>query len=193
MTENTASSTLDQSELLHLAMHSSTAGHTGQSIVYLKEAVSRPDASGSANFLLGAEYATIGMYDRALAQMEAALVIDPTLAIARFQLGLLWLTSGNRESATKTLEPLLELGSQEPLALFAQGLLFLIQDRFEESLHCLQNGMELNKSNPALNIDMQKIVDRIKHAMSANAGAKEEEAPQAETQHVLMSAYAQKA
>ncbi|MFB9240277.1 hypothetical protein IV454_23860 [Massilia antarctica] len=154
-------STLDQSELIHLALEADRLGNSGASLTYLKEAVARPDATAPAHLLLGAGYAQLQMYDRAAAEMESALAVDPSFAIARFQLGLLQLTSGDAERAMSTLLPLQELGEQHALNQFGSGLIHLMRNEFADTLACMSKGMALNTDNPALNTDMQLIVDKV--------------------------------
>ena len=85
---------LDQVELVKLALDASRNSNHGVALAYLKEAVSRADATATAHHLLGAEYAQIQMMDRAIVEMEAALALDATLATARLQLGLLLMGTG---------------------------------------------------------------------------------------------------
>lgn len=192
-------STLDQAELHQLAINASASGDDGAAIVYFKEAASRPDASGTTHFLLGAHYAQIRMYDRAAGEMEAALALDPGLSIARFQLGLLWLTNGDAAKAVTVLTPLQELPDSDPLHRFAQGLVLLAQDQLAESSAALAKGIELNHTNPALNQDMQMFIDDIAKALAGVSAAPPISSPEAVAQevvedspyhrHLLMSAY----
>ncbi|HYD61570.1 MAG TPA: tetratricopeptide repeat protein [Noviherbaspirillum sp.] len=181
---------LDQAELLQLALNASSNNDSGTAIIYLKEAVSRSDATGKAHFILGAEYAQIRMYDRALTELEAAIALDPTLSIARFQLGLLWLTSDAPDKALDILRPLDELTSANALSHFARGLICLINNEFTDALQSLQEGIQRNTENPALNQDMQKIVDELHKLPSENyregeAGASENTS----AHHIFLSAY----
>lgn len=194
MTSSTLS-LLDQTELIQLSTEASTTGEAGAAIAYLKEAVSRPDATGAAHYLLGAEYAQIKLYDRAVSEMEAGLALDPTLSIARLQLGLLWLTSGVADRALQVFAPLSELSENDPLRYFGEGLCALIGDKFDDTVRLLQAGMALNETNAPLNGDMQKIIDEIT-LLRTNAGQDvavlpvEDPAVGAEdTHHVLLSAY----
>ena len=184
---------LDQTELLQLATTASTAGDSGAAIGYLKEAVSRADASGIVHFMLGAEYAEIKLYDRAVAEMEAALALDPALSIARLQLGLLWLTGGVADRAETVLSPLAELPDSDALRHFGAGLCALMKDQFDETVLRLERGIALNTSNLPLNDNMQKILDEVKRLQSGTAAAEpvkqEEAAPAEDAQHVLLSAY----
>jgi tetratricopeptide (TPR) repeat protein len=182
---------LDQAELLQLAIIASSNNDSGTAIAYLKEAVSRPDATGKAHFILGAEYAQIKMYDRALVELEAAIAVDPTLSIARFQLGLLWLTSGVADKAREVLQPLEELDNGNALAHFGRGLIYLMDDEFAKALQSLQQGIELNTENPALSQDMQKIIDEINKLSPEILSKKDETAASEDTsaRHIFLSAY----
>ena len=123
--------------------------------------------------------------------MEAAIALDPTFAIARFQLGLLWLSSGVPDKALQTLQPLEELGEQNELTHFGRGLIHLMRDEFAETVHCLMRGIALNTANPALNADMQKIIDEINQLppdalQNRSASASTEDAGE---RHIFISAY----
>lgn len=185
---------LDQAELLQLATNAGTSGDAGAAIGYLKEAVSRTDATGIAHFLLGSEYAQIKMYDRAADEMEAALALDPALSIARLQLGLLWLTGGIPDKASALLAPLDELPDHDPLRSFGKGLRHLIKDEFADTVAYLEAGIVQNTSNAALNLDMRRIIDEI--GRLAGGGTlptlEHDEGQQAaneQTPHILLSAY----
>jgi len=180
-------SSLDQIELVQLALDATRNGDAGSALSYLKEAVARPDATAIAHFLLGAEYAQLRMYDRALPEMESAVALDPSMSIARFQLGLLLLSSGDAVRASETLQPLCELGDGNALSHFGQGLIHLIRDEFEQTIQCMTRGMELNSENAALNADMQKIIDRVKAVTSSSENPSDKE--EADSQHILLSAY----
>lgn len=185
---------LDQAELVQLAINASGANDSGAAIGYLKEAVSRADAKGVAHYLLGAEYAQIKMYDRAVGEMEAALALDPALSIARLQLGLLWLSSGAPEQAAGVLAALQELGAGDPLRSFGQGLSHLIGDRLADARTSLLEGIAANTSNVPLNGDMQRIVDEIDKLAAAGTPLQPQAEPEPEPdavdgRHVLLSAY----
>lgn len=184
---------LDQTELLQLATTASAAGDSGAAMGYLKEAVSRPDANGIVHFMLGAEYAEIKLYDRAVAEMEAALALDPALSIARLQLGLLWLTGGVADRAETVLSPLAELPDTDALRHFGAGLCALMKDQFDETVQRLERGIALNTTNAPLNGNMQMILDDVKRLLAGAPAVEpvkvEEVAPEADAQHVLLSAY----
>lgn len=188
---------LDQQELLQLALNAGGASDAGSAIGYLKEAVSRADATAQAHYLLGAEYAQIGLYERAIGEMEAAVALDPTLAVARLQLAMLWLGADNGARAAETLRPLEQLGQTEPLRHFGTGLLLLIGGEKAAAADSLREGIALNDANPALNGDMRNVIAHIEQggaqavAQDEARAAVQEAAPAAEeqSQHILLSAY----
>ncbi len=183
---------LDQAELMQLALKAGAANEAGSAIAYLKEAVARPDATAQAHYLLGAEYAQLGMFDRAAGEMEAALALDQTLYTARLQLGLLWLGANQAPHAAEVLAPLQEAGVPAELQHFGRGLQELIADQLAAARTELAQGIVLNAANPPLNGDMQRIIDEIDARLAAGdavpaAGAAE---PEGDGQHLLLSAYA---
>lgn len=182
---------LDQQELLQLAINAGGAGDSGSAIAYLKEAVSRSDASAKVHYLLGAEYAQIGLYERAIGEMEAAVALDPALAIARLQLAMLWLGANDGARAAEVLQALEQLGEADPLRHFAAGLLHLIRGEHADAARRLQQGIALNTVNPALNGDMRNVITHIEQGAAAGSAATEAPAaaPEADSQHILLSAY----
>jgi Flp pilus assembly protein TadD len=183
--------TLDQEELFQLAFNASSAGESACAIAFLKEAVSRDDASARAHYLLGAEYAQICMYSRAAELMTTALALDPTLSVTRVQLGMLWLTSSDPGSAASVLAPLRELPASDPLHHFGAGLCHLIGDRLAEAEANLEQGIVLNTANLPLNADIRRILDAVvglgsdKQANTAAVAAQ----PVEDGKHILLSAY----
>lgn len=180
----------NQKNLLNLAISASQQNNSGAAIAYLRDAISQPDATATAHYLLGAEYAQAQMYDRAISQMEVAISLDPTLSIASLQLGLLHLTSGNGEKAEEAFSSLLQLAEDNSLHQFSLGLTHLIHDRFEECRQCLSQGLNLNGDNAALNADMRKMLEEVE---KLSAQIPDENDPEQDAgQHVLLSIYANK-
>ena len=184
MTNANTLALLDQAELMQLALNASTGDDSGAAIAYLKETVGRADATAFAHYLLGAEYAQIGLYERAIGQMEAAIAQDPALSVARLQLGMLWLGANQAARALDVLAVLQELGEQDPLRHFGAGLIALTQEDKGAALQALAQGVALNTVNPALNGDMQRIMRQLEEGAAPAAPAAADD-----SQHVLLSAY----
>ncbi|MDB5856282.1 MAG: hypothetical protein JWR22_4323 [Herminiimonas sp.] len=178
---------LPQDVLFEMAVKSLRRGESAAAVASLEIAASRSDASSRACYLLGAQYAQMGRFEDAAHQFERAVSLNPALSVARFQHGLLVLTMGDGPESAKILSPLLELDETDPFAHFAAGLIHLVHNEFANALACLERGITLNASNPPLNADMRKLMERI-HATIA-AAAVDQGATRDGTPHVLLSAY----
>jgi tetratricopeptide (TPR) repeat protein len=181
----TIQSGLDDEELLHLAIEASRTGRHGDAITHLKEAANKSERNAKVRFLLGAEHAQIGLFDRAAEEMTAALKLDPGLVPARFQLGLLYLVHARVEESAAVWKGLDSLPENDPYLHFKRGLEALARDDFAGCEESLKRGLALNTSNPPLNRDMQKILDDV----AARAGGRPQPAASEESAHVLLSAY----
>lgn len=157
----------DQDELLHLALEALRRNDHGAALTYLKQGAQRFPDNVNMAFLLGAEHAQIGMYDRAEAEFKRAIELDPGLAIARFQLGLLQLTQARPADAKATWQALDDLPVDHALRLFKQGLEALAEDRFDAARALLTQGMSANQINPDLNRDMANVLANIPAADGA--------------------------
>jgi tetratricopeptide (TPR) repeat protein len=113
------------------------------------------------HFLRGSILASIGRPIEALSSLKKAVELAPDFAIARFQLGFFQLTSGEALDALSTWGPIALLPENHYLRLFVGGLTHLIRDEFPETVGRLNEGIALNDENPALNRDMQLIVDQV--------------------------------
>lgn len=161
---------LDAEELKFLAIQASRNNETQHALSYLKHAIRQQPRDGELLYLLAAEHAQLGMMDRATEEMTHALELNPDMHTARLQLGLLHLTSGRAEPALYALQPLLALGDASCFAHFANGLEKLILDQFAACRAALERGIALNMENPALNADMQKIIDALPPEEQGAAG-----------------------
>lgn len=184
---------LDDEELLHLALRASDEDRHEDAISYLKRALDVAPNNAKARYMLGAEHAQIGLYDRAAEEMAEAVKLDPSLVTAQFQLGLLHLTSGRVKEAEDVWKSLDGLDAEHPLYLFKSGLLHLVRDEFDECERFLRRGIEANQANQALNNDMARVLKDVEGRKPAAAPKTETaERPKATApKHVLLSAYKQ--
>ena len=187
-----ALSNLTQQEILALALEASGRGDSGHAMAYLKQAAAQADATAPVVFMLGSEYAQVGMKAEALACFERAVDIDPSLAIARFQLGFLHLSEGRAQQAQEVLSGMAALADQGGqatyLAEMAQGLCHLMVDQFEDCRLHLNQGIALNLDNPALNDNMRKLLAAL-DAQTAAPQPTEEPAPAPEGAHLFINSY----
>jgi len=179
---------LDDQELLHLAMEASAKERHADAMEYLKRA-SQSGNNPHAHFLLAAEYAQIGLNDRAVAEFRAALKIDPALHAARFQLGLLFMVNGIVQEALDTWKPLETDSAAEPYATFARGLSRIAREDFAGAAEDLRRGIETNRVNEALNVDMKGVLERVTAQRKDGAPPAPPASADADAGHFLLSAY----
>lgn len=161
---------LDSEELLHLAMAAINAGQHPQAMAMLKQALKQDPNNGLVTYLLAAEYAQVGMFDRAMEGMEAALKKAPDLEMARLQLGLLYTARDRLGEARPLFERLESLPLEDALHWFGAGLLALLDEQVQTCREALQKGMQLNRGNPSLNADMQRILTQLdQHSTTGQA------------------------
>jgi tetratricopeptide (TPR) repeat protein len=169
--EKAAVEKLDADELLQLALRAADDNRHEQSITYLKRALEVKPRDGRLHYMLAAEHAQIGLYDRAAEEMAKAVELDPSLVTAHFQLGLLHVTSGRVAQAEAAWRPLDKLGPEHFLHLFKTGMLHLVRDEFKECESCLERGIKANNFNEALNVDMRKVLKDMRERLDKQPAA----------------------
>ena len=194
----TGSVDLDEPELLHLALYAMKADRNDEAMRLLKRTIHDFPGSAHARYLLGAQHAQIGLYDRAVAEMAEAVKLDPSLAAGHFQLGLLHLTAGRLGEAQSAWLPLDRLANDHPLRLFKSALLHLARDEFAQCIEGLKAGIAHNKLNQPLNDDMRRLLadvqKRYPHTDSTNQDGVSTGTPSqvripVPTKHMLLSTY----
>ena len=150
---------LDAEELFHCALQASNLKNHDKAIEFLKRSIELEDHAAKRLFL-AAEHAEIKLYDRAIEGMKSAITLAPALWIAHFQLGQLYLVTQQITEAKNIWQELAKQ-SEAPkyFQLFAQGLLALADDNLEEGTELLRLGISENKENPALNGDIEQIIE----------------------------------
>lgn len=120
------------------------------------------------HFLKGSLLAGAQDFTNARLSMRQAVDLAPDYHIARFQLGFLLLTSGEPHAAQEAWGPLHSLSRDNYLHVFVKGLCHLIKDEFAEATEILRDGIARNSENPAMNSDMQLILDQIRDKSSGS-------------------------
>lgn len=152
---------LDGEELFHLALAAGMEGQHEKAISLLKQAWSQDPRNALILYCLGAEHAQIGMYERAMAEMERAIEMEPALDTARLQLGLLCFTCGLPERGEAALQALLDRPEDDCMGHFARGLTALAHDDLPGCQRAVEQGMRLNTANGPLNDDMARLMAAV--------------------------------
>lgn len=183
---------LDETELIHLALHAMGKDRHEESMRLLKRALEAFPTSARARYLLGAEHAQIGLYDRALEEMSEAVKLDPSLTVAHFQLGLLHLTAGRVREAETAWLPLERLPADDPLRLFKAGMLNLARNELTACVENLRAGIARNRLNEPLNDDMRRLLADVEKLQVGSGSARADAPPpriEPLTRHMLLSTY----
>lgn len=158
---------LDTEELFYLALHANAAGERHACISYLREVLQQQPRHAPALYLLAIQHAILGLAERAVGEIKAALAIEPGLDgkardMARFQLGVLLLLDAGRPGEAK--EQLAQLGASDDAALriYAEGIAALADGDPKRCAETLRHGLERHASeNPPLSAHMQQLLERI--------------------------------
>lgn len=150
---------LNSDELFDQALKASQAKDTQKSIGLIKSAIEQSPEDARMWYMLGTLYANIGIYEKAIFNMEKAIDLDVNYNIARFHLGLLYLMSGRQENAENTWSLLDQLGETHYLSLFKTGLLKIVNNQLEEGIALIRSGIDNNTLSESLNKDMETVIE----------------------------------
>jgi len=184
MIDSNFTQVFDTEELLHLAAHAGTAGNVHTALAHLKELLQREPKHARALYLLGAQHAEIGLFPRAIAEMKAALSIEPGFEIARLQLGLLLLDRHQLDEAKQQLSQL--AGSAMPaLRLYSAALIALADDQLPRARELLGQGLKQTPINAAMSALMKRIYDGLENQAATTAANSQDAA----ANRVFLGAY----
>jgi tetratricopeptide (TPR) repeat protein len=158
---------LDPEEYFHLALHASAAGDHHACMSYLEEVLRREPCNARAIYLLAVQHAELGLTQRAIAGIKAALSIDPDLEIARFQLGLLLMFDKSEPAEAKLY--LKRLGTSGNLALraYAEAMIAIADNELVLARQKLAVGLSESTPDSALATLMLKLFERTSNGACA--------------------------
>jgi len=151
---------LDNEELLRLSLEAINGNRDAEAISMLKHILSRDDDHMYATFLLAAQHAQLGMFDRAEAGFRAAVALAPDFPVARFQLGQLLTMKGAADEVREVMSPLFD--GTDALAAYARGMAAIAAENAEEGIRELEAGLALPQEIPALAADMRRLSDNLR-------------------------------
>lgn len=171
MTDAAAQQTspIDHQERIHLAMQAMGTGRHDLALGHLKGAVAERPDDAVAVYLLAAEHAQIGLFDRAVDGLKRALDLDPDLHTARFQLALLLSAFQQDADARAAFEPLATLPEIAAVGWYARGLLAVMDGDADDGRAAIRKGVELDRDNPALAADMSRVLTSLESGEAPDA------------------------
>lgn len=176
------SATLDADEYFHLALHASSVGDHHACMSYLEEVLQQQPTNARALFLRAVQHAEIGLTERAVSGIKAALAIEPGLEIARFQLSLLLLLDRNRPQEAKEYLLGLESSGDSVLRTYAEAMVCLADNDIPRAREHLSLGLAQSSNNQPLTALMKRIFDRLSDRVKPAPAA-------GDAEHVLLGAY----
>jgi len=176
---------LDDKELLSLSLEAIKNSRDEDAIVLLKVLVNRNPVHAMGHYLLAAQHAQLGLFERAEDEFRRASELAPGFAMARFQLGQLLLVKGEAEGAVSQFSA---IGEDDPaLRAYAEGLSALVGQQAGVALAALRRGLALPQTVAALTDDMQRLADQLQAEGAAVAAESELTGPVGAT--MLLSNY----
>lgn len=159
---------LDAEEYLHLAINATQSGQHHAALEYLHKSLEQEPANAKAQFLLAAEHAELGLYDRAIDGMKAVLALAPEMEMARYQLVLLYMQQSLLEEATSIWEFFSESAVDEAIKLLARGLLIMDED-YETGMALIDEAVATGTSNAFLHQSITRIRDNLAESKAVSA------------------------
>lgn len=158
---------LDNEELLRLVLDAINGNRDAEAMSMLKLMLSRDPMHLHATYLLAAQHAQIGMFDRAEAGMRTVVERSPEFSIARFQLGQMLVMKGAAGESREILSPLFT--GEDALSAYARGMAALSAEDVDSALHELESGLALPQEIPALAADMRRLHDNLVQTRTGEA------------------------
>jgi tetratricopeptide (TPR) repeat protein len=174
---------LDAEEYFHLALHASSVGDYHSCLTYLNSALKQQPRNANALYLLAVQHAELGLANRAMGEIQAALAIEPGLSgnardMARFQLGLLLLFDRKRAAEAKEQMMHVTASGDATLRTYAEAVIAVADNDAGRAIDLLRAALSQPAGIPALAVLMQRLLDRLSQAQAPAGQGSEEPKPQ---------------
>jgi tetratricopeptide (TPR) repeat protein len=159
---------LDAQEYFHLALHASSMGDHHACMTYLEEVLQREPRNARAIYLRAVQHAELGLTQRAVAGIKAALLIEPDLDLARFQLGLLLLFDINQPAEAKDCLLRLCRSQDRALRAYSEAMIALVDNEPILARQKLAIGLSESSPDSQLPMLMRKLFERLLNGPDGN-------------------------
>jgi DNA-binding CsgD family transcriptional regulator len=164
---------LDVDEYLHLAIHANSVRNHHACMSYLKEALQQQPTHAFAIYLLAVQHAEIGLIDRALGGLRAALVLQPQLELARLQLAVMLLDSKRNGEAREEFAALCA-SRDAAVRLYSEAMIATVDNEVTLAREKLSAGLSHTTVSPTLAALMRRALENIARSQSQSDGVREE-------------------
>jgi len=176
---------LDAEEYLHLAINATQHQQHHAALEYLHKSLELSPENARAIFLLAAEHAELGLFDRAIKGMLLALELEPGLEFARYQLAMLYMHINDIPASKDVWAYLGEHASDEAIKWVAQGL-FIIDEDYSRGLALIEKAADSQIDNPFLKSSINDILNNL---TTSNSPTKPQEDTSAASHSLFLNAY----
>lgn len=153
---------LDAEEYFHLALHASSATDRHACLTYLREVLRQQPTHARAMSLLAVVHAELGLIERAIGGLQAALDLDEGLDPARFQLALLLLFETDRRAEARLHLIRLADGGDGALRPYAEALIAVVDDDTALAVQRLESAIAHTPGNADFTLLMRRLSDGLK-------------------------------
>jgi DNA-binding CsgD family transcriptional regulator len=167
------STMLDVEEYLHLAIHANSVGNHHACMSYLKEALQQQPAHALAIYLLAVQHAELGLVERALRGLRAALALKPDLEPARLQLAVMLLDNRRGGEAREEFSALCA-SRDAAVRLYSEAMIATLDNDMTLARQRLSAGLAHPAVSPTLAALMRRALERIMRSQPLAEGAREE-------------------
>lgn len=157
---------LDNDEVLRFTLDAMRRGQDAEAVNLLKTLLERDPEHVHGQYLLAAQHAQMGLFDRAEMGFRAVVASAPELGIAHFQLAQLLLSKGARDEALQILASLADQAN----ALGAYSRALMAEDA-SDAFRELTTGLSLPQEIPELGRDMQRLLEQLQQAGAVQGNA----------------------
>jgi tetratricopeptide (TPR) repeat protein len=158
---------LDAEEYFHLALHASATGDHHACMRYLEEVLQRQPCNARAIYLQAVQHAELGLTQRAITGIKAALSIEPDLELARFQLGMLLMFDSNQPREAKDYLERLRGSENRALRAYAEAMIALVDNQLVLARQKLAIGLSESSPDSPLAMLMRRLFERMLNGAAA--------------------------
>ena len=134
-------------------------------MTYIEEVLQRQPRHARAIYLLAVQHAELGLTQRAISGIKAALSIDPDLEIARFQLGLLLMFDKNEPREAKSYLERLAGSENRALRAYSQAMIAIADNEPAVARQKLAIGLSESSPDSPLSALMRRLFERMSNGM----------------------------
>ena len=180
---------MDAEEYLHLAARAAQDSNHHDALKFAHKSLELEPNKPEALFLLAAQHAEIGLYDRAKEGYRLSIEQKPDLHLARFQLAMLSLQSGEMDDLQEQIAYIETHADNPRLKRYTRALSAMSEENAELAIEHFEEGLALDSGSPEADDVAMSMLNSIR-AHLAQASSEPEDAQYSKSRRAIdLSAY----